>query len=347
DNAQLSLQQAQASLASLQANQAKASATLRSQIASAQASLDAAQRAYDTQRTTTELTRTLFGLGSASASDVQNAQDALSNAAGTLNAAKTSVSTLQATQQLQAAADQQDLASSRLSVAQAELNLKTAQQNLTDTSLDAPFAGTVSAVNAAVGETAGVGTALVTVVDDATVQLAAQIAEVDVTQVAVGQAASVSFDATTTRTFAGRVSSIAPTATLVSNIPIYYVTVDIANADHTLRGGMTGQANIVTREIQNTFQVPARAVRSLDGGSQVLVRQSDGSYAPVHVAVVGTSGINNVLTGPVPDGAAVLVSGDSGTSGTSGNPPAQGTTQRRNGAIPFGGGGGFRSPPPR
>jgi HlyD family secretion protein len=347
DNAQLALQQAQASLASLQANQAKADATLTSQIAGAQVSLDAAQRAYDTQRTTTELTQTLFRMGSASASDVQNAQDALSNAAGTLNAARTSVSTLLTTQQLQATADQQDLESSRLSVAQAELSLKTAQQNLADTSLDAPFAGTVSAVDGAVGETAGAATALVTVVDDATVQLAAQIAEVDVTQVAVGQAASVSFDATSSRTFAGRVSSIAPTATLVSNIPIYYVTVDIPNADHTLRGGMTGQANIVTREIPNTFQVPARAVRTVNGSSQVLVRRPDGSYEPVRVAVVGTSGINSVLTGAVPDGGVVLVSGEAGTNGASSNSPAQGTTQRRNSAVPFGGAGGLRAPPPR
>lgn len=347
DNAQLALQQAQASLASLQANQAKASATLTSQIATAQASLDAAQRAYQTQQTTTELTQTLFRMGSASASDLQNAQDALSNAAGTLNAAKTSVSTLLATQKLQAAADQQDLASSRLSAAQAELSLKTAQQNLADTSLETPFAGSVSAVDGAVGETAGVGTALVTVVDDATVQLAAQIAEVDVTQVAVGQAASVTFDATASRRFAGRVSSIAPTATLVSNIPVYYVTIDIPNADHTLRGGMTGQASIVTREIRNTFQVPARAVRTLNGDSQVLVRQLDGNYAPVRVAVVGTSGINSVLTGAVPDGATVLVSGGSNASGASSSPPAQGTTQRRNGVVPFGGAGGFRSPPPR
>lgn len=344
DNAQLALQQAQASLAALQANQAKANASLTSQIASAQASLDAAQRAYEAQRTTTDLTQTLFRMGSASASDVQNAQDALLNAAGTLSAAKASVSTLLATQHLQAAADQQDLASSRLGVAQAELSLKTAQQNLQDASVQAPFAGVVSAVNGTAGESAAAGAALLSVVDDSTVQLAAEIDEADVARVAVGQQVNVTFDATGDRTFAGRVSAIAPTATLVSNIPIYYVTVDIPNASHTLRGGMTGQATIVTRLIEDTFQVPTRAVHTANGQSQVLVRQPDGSYAPVRVTVVGTSGISSVLTGAVANGAVVLVSGESGPGGTSPSPPSQGT-QRRNPAVPFRApGGGFRSP---
>jgi len=344
DNAQLDLQQAQAALASLQANQAKADATLASQLASAQATLDAARRAHQSQKATTELTQTLYRMGSASASEVQAAEDALSNAAGTSSAAAAGLATLVTSQKLQAAAAQQDLASARLSVAQAELGLNTAQQNLQDTSVTAPFAGVVSAVNGAVGETAGAGASLLTVVDDATVQLAAEIDETDVGKVTVGQQATVTFDATSSRTFAGRVSAIAPTATLVSNIPVYYVAIDIANGSHTLRGGMTGQATIVTREIQDTFEVPARAVRTANGSSQVLVRQPDGSYAPVRVAVVGASGINSVLTGTVQEGAVVLVSEPAGSTGTSRTAPAPGTSQRRNGAVPFGGGGGFRSP---
>lgn len=346
-NAQLAVQQAQASLASLQANQAKADATLTSQIASARASLDAARRAFDSQKATTDLTATLYRMGSASASELQTAQDALSNAAGTVSATEASLATLLSTKELQDAAAQQDLAGSRLTAAQAQLSLTDAQQNLADTSVVAPFAGTVSAVSAAVGETAATGGALVTVIDDATVQLAAQIAEADIAQVAVGQTVSVTFDAAASRSFAGTVSAISPIATLVSNIPVYYVTVDIPNRDRALRGGMTGQASIVTREIRDTFQLPARAVRSASSGSEVMVLQPDGSYLPVPVTVVGTSGVNDVLTGRLPDGATVLVSGGTATTGSSPGGSGQGTTQRRNGAIPLGGGGGFRPPPSR
>lgn len=348
DNADLSLQQARASLASLEASQAKQDATLASQIAAGRASLQAAQRTYDSQKAATDLTERLQAMGSASALDVQNAKDALSGALDALNGARTTLSTLLTTQQLQATADQHDLASGRLAVQQAELALATAKQNLEDTTLQAPFEGVVSAVNAAVGEPASAGGPLLTVVDDSRVDLAAQIDESDVAQVSVGQSARVTFDAVSDRAFVGTVTSIAPTATLVSNIPIYYVTVEIANAGRVLRGGMTGQASIVTREIPNTFKVPTKAVRTGGGQSLVLVRQPDGSYGSVEVTVVGASGLDRVLAGDVPDGAVVLVSeGSASTSGASPGAapspaPGQGT-QRRPSVVPLGG-GGFRPP---
>lgn len=342
DDADLALQKARGSLAALQASQAKARATLASQILAARSDVDAAQRSHDSALKTVSLTQTLHGMGSASATELQTAEDALSTAADTLAKAKTELSTLERTQNLQADADAQDLANARLAVRQAELTQASAQQDLAETTLTAPFSGTVSDVQVAVGEPAGSGGALLTLVDDSKVDLGAQIDESDVTQIAVGQNATVSVDALGDRAFPGHVTAIAPTATLVSNIPIFYVTIEIDNADRALRGGMTGQATIVTRTIQDTFQVPSRAVRAGNGGSLVTVQRPDGSYAPVSVTVVGTTGINSVLTGEVRDGAVVLVSAGSGQNGSSA--PSNRNDQRRPAAVPFAPpGGGFRN----
>ncbi|MEJ2358316.1 MAG: efflux RND transporter periplasmic adaptor subunit [Deinococcales bacterium] len=344
-DARLSLDKARASLAALQADQAKTAASLASQVASARAAVDAAQRDHDSQQQTLDLTRTLFDMGSASANELQAAKDALSTADEARANARTNLDTLLETQRLQQTSDEQALANARIAVEQAKLTFATAEQDLADTEVVAPFDGIVSAANGAVGESTGGSDGLLTFVDDATVVLDAQIDETDIGRVAVGQSGTVTLDAIPGTTFPGRVTRIAPTATLVSNIPVFYVAVEIDNADHALRAGMTGQASLVVRQVPDAFQLPARAVHSANAGSSILVEQTDGSYRPVPVTVVAASGINSVLTGDVPDGAVVLVSGDAGASPAQGTGPGGETNQRRPNAVPFPGpGGGFRRP---
>lgn len=343
-DARLSLEKAEGSLASLQAGQARAAASLASQVASARASLEAAQRSSDSQQRSDELTHTLYAMGSASANELQASKDALASAREALAQAKTELATLLSSQQLQRTADARDLANARVAVEQARLSVSSAQQDLHDTTLTAPFGGVVSAVQASVGETAGTASALLTLVDDSSVILQAQIDETDIARVGLGQSADVTLDAASQDDHRGRVRRISPTATLVSNIPVFYVEVALDNPDHELRAGMTGQATIVVREIADAFRVPARAVHSGNDGSYLLVRQgpTDGGYQAVPVTQVGTAGLDSVLTGEVSNGATVLVSGDA--AGTGGGPAAPGG-QRRPGAVPLANPGrGFSHP---
>jgi len=345
DDARLALDRAESSLAALQAAQAKTAAGLASQIASSRNQLDAAQRAYDAQQRNADLTETLYKMGSASALERQSAQDALRSAQEALANAQTDLTTLLQAQTLQETADTLDRANGRVAVEQARLSLTSALQDLADTTLVAPFGGVVSATAAAVGEPTGGSGALLTLVDDAHVVLDAQIDETDIGRVAVAQPATVTLDAVPGRTFPGRVTRIAPTATLVSNIPIFYVAVEVDNTDHVLRAGMTGQATVVVQEISAAFRLPVRAVHSAGDGSYVQVRGADGSFRQVPVTVVGASGIQSVVTGALPDGATVLVSGDAATgpAGSQGSDPPR--NDRRPSAVPFAGpGGGFRNP---
>ena len=344
DDARLALDKASSSLAALQAAQAKAAAGTASQIASSRTALDAAQRAFDAQQRNADLVETLYTLGSASALERQGAQDALEAARDALANAKSALATLLQTRTLQETADAEDRANGRVAVAQARLSLTSALQDLDNATLVAPFAGVVSAATAAVGEPAGGNAALLTLVDDANLVLDAQIDETDIGRVAVGQPAAVTLDAVPGRTFPARVTRIAPTATLLSNIPIFYVTVQLANADHLLRSGMTGQATVVVREIDAAFRLPARAVHD-DGGSYVHVQRADGSFRRVPVTVVGTAGIQSVVTGDLPEGATVLVSGDASSSPAGSQGSDTPRNDRRPGAVPFAGpGGGFRNP---
>ncbi len=345
DDADLALQKSQANLAALQAGQAKSAASVEAQVSTARADVDSAQRAVDTQQRSFDLTSKLFQLGSASQDELNSAKDALSSAQEALTSAQTSLRTQLQNQTLQRTADEQDLASARVAIQQAQLTLDNAREDLAATTVLAPFSGVVSSVDAQVGEVAGGSSSLLTLVDDDALELDAQIAETDIAEVRTGQAAEVTVDAMQGATFTGTVTHIAPTATLVSNIPVFYVTVEVQNADHALRGGMTGTADIVTREVPKTFQVPSKGVVTRGDATVVRVQQPDGSYRPVPVQRVASSGLNAVLTGDVPDGAVVLVSDAGGSSAAPSNGTGFPGGRRPNGAFPVGGGGfGDRRP---
>lgn len=349
DNSSLALQKAEAGLAALQASQAKSGAGLDSQIASLRSAADAAQRALESQQRDTQLTQTLYDMGSASTAELRAANDALVSAQEAVAKAQNDLSTQIGAQKLQDDADTQDLRTAQLAVEQAKLTLTNAQQDLAGTTVVAPFDGVVSAVTSDVGEMASSGgssaaTALLTLVDDSRLAIDVQIDESDIADVHVGQDATVTVDARPDLSLPAKVTQIAPTATLVSNIPVFYVTVEIDNSDGALRGGMTGNAEIVTRTVQDTFAVPSQAVVSRNGTSLVRVQQPDGSYRPVPVTAVGSQGLDTVLTGNVPDGAVILVSDGGRTSNQTGTFPNNGS---RPGGFPLGGGGGPGFRPPR
>lgn len=300
-DANLALQKAQASLSVLQANQAQSRASQASQIASARAAVDSAQRTLDSQQRDTALTQTLYDMGSSSAVELATAKDALSGAQQTLATAQDALKTQLSAQELQRTADAQDVKNAEIAVDQAQLTLTNAEADLASTTLRAPFAGVISAVTGAVGGLANSGTSnLLTLVDDSRLEIAVQIDETDIAAIRSGQDATVTVDARSGESYPAKVTQIAPTATLESNIPVFYVTVEMDNADGTLRGGMTGSATITTKEVDDAFLVPARAVITANGSSFVRVQQADGSFLPEPVTVVGNEGLDVVLTAAAP-----------------------------------------------
>jgi HlyD family secretion protein len=105
-------------------------------------------------------------------------------------------------------------------------------------------------VNAQVG---GVGVsasvsgsnALLTLIDASSVDLPVQIDETEISQVKVGQQVDVTLDAFSGQTFTGTVTAITPSASVVSNIAVFYVTVNVPNPEFKLKPGMTAEGEII------------------------------------------------------------------------------------------------------
>ena len=332
-DAELALAKAEAQLASLEANQADSSGNLDESIANAERSVEAAQRDTDRTREALALSQRLFYLGSESEEALQAARDAFDKASENLAGADANLVTLKTSQGLRATADTQERRNAELAIEQAQLDLERAREDLAATAIVAPFDGVVTAVAAEVGERASTAGALITVMDDRSLELTVQIDETEIGLVQLGQRAEVLLDAQLDETLVGEVTTISPVGRIQQNIPIFDVTIALDNPELVLRPGMTAEAEIVVREVDSTVTVPSRAVQSVRGRSYIQVEQPDSTFELTSALAIDTVGFNTILQAEFPPGAVVLVPDEAPAAGQ----PQTGNQQR--GPLPFGGRG--------
>ena len=127
-------------------------------------------------------------------------------------------------------------------VHQAEAALHSAQTQLADTELRAPFAGTIAQSNVKVGETVGVGSAVVVLADFSGWQIETDdLTEIKVPTITIGQGVTVKLDALPDVALKGKVQAIGQLYQEKSGDIVYPVKIDLVDVDPALRWGMTAQ----------------------------------------------------------------------------------------------------------
>ena len=151
-------------------------------------------------------------------------------------------------EQVKAGPTEEAVAAAEAQVRQAEAALAQARSALEDASLRAPFDGTVTAVSIREGEMVAAGFPVITIGDLSHLRIeTTDLSAMDVAKVEVGQEAAVTFDALPERSLRGRVSKIAPMATLEAGGTNYTVTIELEEQDPDLRWGMTAFVDIIVR----------------------------------------------------------------------------------------------------
>ncbi len=205
-----------------------------------------------------------------------------------------------------------DVQSAQIAIQQANNTLLDAKQTLADCYVTAPFAGVMASVPVIVGDTAGSGTTLGTIItskDLATVTLS----EVDVAKIALGDKATLTFDAIPNLTIAGQVVEIDSVGTVSQGVVNYNVQVSFdATNDGGVKPGMSVNADIITAIKQNTLMVPNSAIKTQGGVSYVQT-----FAAPLATPLAGAQGSPSatppksqiVVTGISNDTSTEIVSG--------------------------------------
>lgn len=170
-------------------------------------------------------------------------------------------------------AEQLRIAEARID--QTKLALQRVQQNLKNATLVAPFEGTVTTVSYRVGDVVRPELPGITLADLSRLEIRVSVAEIEISQIQIGQQAEVVLDALSDRTIIGHVTSIAPGAHSEQGVVNYPVTISLADNDADVKPGMTGNVSIIVGRRENVLFVPNRAIRQSRGQRLVIVSSQD------------------------------------------------------------------------
>lgn len=171
--------------------------------------------------------------------------------------------------------------SSLAQIRRAEGQLKQSRDQLEKTTLYAPIDGTVSLLNSERGERVVAtgqfaGTEVMRVADLARMEVRVNVNENDVVNVKVGDSARISIDAYPGRKFAGVVKEIASSAKTTGassqeEVTNFQVKIRVSEPGVALRPGMSANADIETRTVENVVAVPIQSVtvRSREGARTI------------------------------------------------------------------------------
>jgi hypothetical protein len=228
----------------------------------------------------------------------------------------------------------------RANVDSAQVQVTTAQRTLDGTTLKAPLAGVVLAVNGKVGESSGntssstgsttssgtgtsgntssaastaatsAGNGFITIANPSQLEVTANIAEADAAGLQLGQQATVTFPATND-TATGTVTQITPQSTVTNNVVLYPITVSLDGAPPGVKTGSTASLAITDGQATGVLEVPTAAITTVGTNHTVTVqRGGTQTVVPVGVGLTGvttteiTSGLQAgdvvVLPSPTP-----------------------------------------------
>ena len=183
---------------------------------------------------------------------------------------------------LEAGSRPEDIAQARAQVLAARGSLQSVQALIDDTVLRAPFTGTVTRKYADPGAfvtptTAGSAVSSATSSSILSLasknQLVANVAETNISQIQMGQAASIQADAFAGKTFVGKITQISPQSIVQQNVTSFEVKAAIINDDQQmLRSGMNVNVEFKAGELKNVLVVPTAAI--------VRQQRETGVYVP-------------------------------------------------------------------
>jgi len=213
-------------------------------------------------------------------------------------------------QEAQVRQAQANLASQRAMIAQAVANAQSIQAKIDKTVLLSPLDGVVTRQDAKVGEIVTAGTVIVSLISQAQHKIEADVAEVDIAKIKVGDESRVTLDAYgSTVEFIAKVTKIDPAETIIEGVPTYKTTFEFVGEDPRIRSGMTANLDIVTDKREGVIAVPQRAVVANNGSRSVriLVMESDPEdpndksevmkEVPVQLGIRGVDGNVEIVSG--------------------------------------------------
>jgi len=254
------------------------------------------------------------------------------------------------------------LARAKADKEQADQDVEAAQSAVESTTLKAPIAGTITAINGSVGSvTGGSGTSstgtgsgtgsgstsgqgsgsttssttttsssgLVDISDLKALQVVASFAEADAIKIKAGQTATVTLNAEPGTTLTASLVFVSPTPTTTNGVVSYSATFSLAKLPANARMGQTANVTVQTAKASNALYVPSTAIAT-SGTTYTVTMADGGGTREVKVGVRGDS-FTQITSGLTEGDRIELLQGAVGGTTTQNG-------QGRQGQFPVGGG---------
>jgi HlyD family secretion protein len=163
--------------------------------------------------------------------------------------------------------DKAKLHQAEAQVAQNQASLKSLEEQLSYTTLVSPIDGEVLSRDVEVGDAVSsilvlgsTATLVMTIGDTRQVYVNGKVDEADIASVYLGQPARIRIESFKNKTFAGKVTRIAPLGVEKDNVTTFEVRVSIDNPNHEIKANMTANAEILNQEHKNALSVPEQAL---------------------------------------------------------------------------------------
>ena len=202
-----------------------------------------------------------------------------------------------------------NLANAADALRDSELTLENQYDALDNYTITAPIDGTIVDKDAKGGEKVSAGETLCVIYDLSYLSVTLDVDELDISQVKVGQRATVTADAVAGIEYEGVVTRIGINGTAGAGVTTYPVTVRVDKTEGLLPG-MNVDVSIVVAESGDALSVPAASIQR---GDLIFVKTTDGStgegapegYAAVKVKTgISDSDYVEILEG-LDDGAEI------------------------------------------
>ncbi|HXZ27817.1 MAG TPA: efflux RND transporter periplasmic adaptor subunit [Terriglobales bacterium] len=226
----------------------------QAELVKAQGEVEAAQRNLDAMRQ-------LKQNGAATAAEVQNAENRLKTAQAQLSVLE---------QKKSDRYSRPEVAKVQAQAADARAAYAAAQEVVRQSNVTATSDGTVYNLPVHPGMYVAAGDLLVQVADLSTVQVAAYVDEPDIGRLERGQKVTLAWDAIPGRTWAGTVTRVPTTVSLLGTRTVGQITCEIPNPDHKLLPNVNVSVTITTARHDHALTVPREAVHQEDGQHYVF-----------------------------------------------------------------------------
>lgn len=149
----------------------------------------------------------------------------------------------------------------KLATEQARAGVNTVRAQMVNNVLRAPFAGTITNLEARVGETVGVNDNIMRLAVGTLLQVEARIPESDIALLHPGMRATMTFDALQQdEVFDATITTIDTGATISDAVVSYMITLSLDQNDPRLRDGMTANVDIESAKSDGVLIISYRAL---------------------------------------------------------------------------------------